>query len=219
MTNPSQNNLPANPCKNPPLILASASPRRAELLRQHGYAFEVIASTFDESALLDSSLSPTELAEALSLHKAQDVQRKIQSNRPPQVQPNINKCWILSGDTVAHMAGRIFGKPDDREHAKEILSSLAGTTHEVITGVTLLDGQSGKHITKHDVTRVIMRTLSDKEIEQYLDTNAWVGKAGAYGIQDHGDAFVDRIEGSFTNVVGFPMELIATMLKEWGWKF
>lgn len=206
MAHQSQNNMPENPRANPRLILASASPRRAELLRQHGYDFEVIVSNFDESTLLDSSLPPGGLAETLSLYKAQEVQHRVENG------------WILSGDTVAHMQGRIFGKPEDRDHAKEILSSLAGTTHEVITGVTLLDAQSGKHITKHDVTRVIMRTLSDHEIEQYLDTNAWEGKAGAYGIQDHGDAFVDRIEGSFTNVVGFPMELIANMLQEWGWK-
>ncbi len=206
MTKPAQNNLPAHLQRNPRLILASASPRRAELLRQHGYEFEVIVSNFDESTLLDSSWPPGELAESLSLHKAQEVQQRVENG------------WILSGDTVAHMEGRFFGKPKDRDQAREILSSLAGTTHEVITGVTLLDAQSGKHITEHDVTRVIMRTLSNEEIEQYLDTNAWEGKAGAYGIQDHGDAFVDHIEGSFTNVVGFPMELIATMLKEWDWE-
>ena len=118
-------------------------------------------------------------------------------------------------DTIAALDGCVFGKPADRADAKHILNRLAGTTHEVITGVTLLDAVTGTRQIEHDVTRVTMKALSDDEIEAYLDTGAWEGKAGAYGIQDKGDAFVTRIEGSFSNVVGFPMELISAMLARW----
>ncbi|MEK7732222.1 MAG: Maf family protein, partial [Planctomycetota bacterium] len=122
--------------------------------------------------------------------------------------------WVLAADTIAALGGRVFGKPADRDDARRILKSLSGTTHQVITGVTLLDASSGVRLIRHDSTNVIMRRLTDSEIEDYLDSGAWEGKAGAYGIQDKGDAFVERIEGSFTNVVGLPMELVARMLDE-----
>jgi septum formation protein len=197
----------------PRLILASASPRRAELLRQHGHTFDIVPPD-DEPAHLFDHLPPTEHAEALSLHKAQNVAARLDAG------------LILAADTIAALAGRIIGKPIDRDHARKIITALAGTTHQVITGVTLLDAAAGRahtaagraHTaagrahTAHDITAVTMRPLSSNDIERYLDTDDWQGKAGAYGIQDHGDRFVTGIKGSFTNVVGLPMELLATML-------
>jgi len=187
----------------PRLILASASPRRAELLREYGYDFDVISSPVDEPPAPIRHENPAQWAESVSLLKAESVAVLVKNG------------WILSGDTVAAIGDRIFGKPADRTDAEAILRSLAGTTHYVITGVTLFDAATGRRLIRHDITLVTMRPLSDHEIADYLDTNAWQGKAGAYGIQDRGDAFVERIVGSFTNVVGFPMELIREMLEEW----
>ena len=185
------------------LILASASPRRAELLREHGYRFEVIVPPAPEPADFAADMSPVQQAEYLSRFKAEAVAEVAGSG------------LIVAADTLAALDNRVFGKPADRAHAKRILSSIAGTAHKVITGLTLLDAGTRRCLTRHDVTGVHMRTLSDSEIESYLDTGAWEGKAGAYGIQDYGDQFVTRIEGSFTNVVGLPMELLSQMLDDW----
>ena len=168
-------------------------------MREHGYVFEVIAPD-DEPAHLFEHLPPAELAEALSLHKAKSVASKLSSG------------LVLGGDTVAAVGDRVIGKPADRDDARSILRTLSGTTHRVITGVTLLDAATGACETVHDVTAVTMRHISDDEIERYLDSGEWQGKAGAYGVQDRGDEFVTRLDGSFTNVVGFPMELIRRML-------
>lgn len=184
------------------LVLASASPRRAQLLREHGYDFEVIEPPLEEPARLSDGLSPIQLAEALSFFKARSVAETIASG------------WVIGADTIATLNGEIFGKPRDRADAKRILRSIGGTAHQVITGVSLVEAGGERRFIRHDVTTVVMRILSHGELEAYLDTDEWKGKAGAYGIQDHGDAFVERIEGSFTNVVGLPMELLARMMSE-----
>ena len=118
-----------------------------------------------------------------------------------------------AADTIVALNETVFGKPCDRDDARRIISALSGTRHEVITGVTLLDGASGRRITRHDRTIVVMRALGASELDAYLETGAWADKAGAYGIQDRADAFVDHIEGSFSNVVGFPMALVTEMLE------
>ena len=186
----------------PRLILASASPRRAELLREYGYDFEIVPSPLPEPAEFSEGSSPVERAKASGEFKARSVAAVV------------GEGWVLAADTIASLGGRIFGKPVDRDDARNILESLSGTTHQVITGVTLLDAASGITLIRHDSTDVTMRRLAEREIEDYLDSGAWAGKAGAYGIQDKGDAFVERIDGSFTNVVGLPMELVERMLDE-----
>lgn len=173
-------------------------------MREHGYPVEIIAPPLREPGPLPGDLTPTQQAEAVSYFKAQSVAR------------GLNEGWILAGDTIAALKGRIFGKPVDREDAKNILAALSGTTHEVITGVTLLDAATGARLIDHDVTTVTMKAMPDAELAAYLATDGWRGKAGAYGIQDRGDAFIERIDGSFTNVVGFPMELVSRMLSQWG---
>ena len=186
------------------LILASASPRRVSLMSEYGYDVEVIEPPVEEPNELQGDLSPARQAEALSHFKAKCVARLAPDG------------LIIAGDTIVSLHGRIFGKPADREDARRILSTLYGTTHEVITGVTLLNAATGDQWIEHDTTAVTMRTMSPEELESYLDTDAWMGKAGAYGIQDRGDAFVESINGSFTNVVGFPMELVVSMLSRCG---
>ncbi len=185
------------------LILASASPRRAELLREHGYSIVIVEPPLPEPTNFSPEFSPDQVAEYLSHFKASAVAGIVGAG------------LIVGADTVAALDNRIFGKPTDRADAKRILSGLSGTCHQVITGVTLMDAATRSHVTRHDATAVHVQALSDAEIEAYLDTGAWAGKAGAYGIQDHGDEFVTRIEGSFTNVVGLPMELLADMLDDW----
>ncbi len=189
----------------PRLILASGSARRAALMAEHGYDVQIMPPPVEEPAHLYEELIPPHRAQALSHFKARSVAEQVKQG------------WILAGDTIVSDGSVVFGKPADREHARSILQLLSGTTHHVITGVTLLDAHSRIHWTTHDTTAVSMKTLSDDEIEAYLDTCEWQGKAGAYGIQDRGDAFVKKIEGSFSNVVGFPMELIDRMLSDWGW--
>lgn len=187
----------------PRFILASASPRRQALMREYGYNVEVMRPPLTEPKQLGHGLSPGQQAEALSYFKANSVADLV------------DRGIILAGDTVVALGRRIFGKPLDRDDARRMLESLAGTTHHVITGVTLLDAHSLERLIRHDSTAVTMRPLTDRQLQRHLDTRAWEGKAGAYGILERGDPFVERIEGSFTNVVGLPMELLAQMLAQW----
>jgi septum formation protein len=187
-----------------PLYLASASPRRAELLRAYGYSARIIEPPIPEPDQLSQGIPPSALAEALSYFKARSVAGMVKTG------------LVIGGDTVVALDGRCYGKAVDREDARRILRALAGTTQEVITGVTVLAQPGDRRLIQHEVTQVTMRPMSDEQIEAYLDTNLWQGKAGAYGIQDHGDAFVERVHGSFTNVVGLPMELLGRMLAEFG---
>lgn len=186
------------------LILASSSPRRRELLEGLGYRVEMVAPPIKEPTAVDRDLPPAQLAQAISYFKAKSVGMSIDSG------------FILAGDTIAALGRRVFGKPTDRDDAARILMALSGTTHQVITGVTLVDAVTGERAIRHETTSVSLRRLSKDQLEAYLESNAWVGKAGAFGIQDRDDPFVKRIDGSYTNVVGFPMELIDAMLREWG---
>ncbi len=182
-------------------ILASDSPRRRQLLREAGYDFKVVSPPWPEPSAEDMDRAADQVAQAASYFKARSVASLVRSN------------VILAADTVVARGGRIFGKPADRDEARLILLSLAGTTHEVITGVTVLEPRSGRRIIAMDRTAVTMRRMSPRELDEYLDSGDWRDKAGAYGIQDVGDRFVQRIEGSFSNVVGLPMELVADLLE------
>lgn len=178
------------------LILASASPRRAALLRAAGYLFEVVAPVLKEPVDLVPETTPVQRAEALSYFKA----AAVASGRASGV--------VLGADTIVALHGRVYGKPADADDARRILGSLAGTTHQVITGLTVLDCANGHRIITHDVTAVTMRSLEPGELNAYIQSEAWLGKAGAYGVQDRADAFITRLDGSYSNVVGLPMELL-----------
>ena len=186
-----------------PLILASQSPRRAELLREAGIAFEVVAPRYGETDPEEWRHTPAELAEATSYFKAASIATE-----------HAGRVILGADTTVATEDGRLFGKAADIAHARDILSALMGTTHQVITGVTLMHPNRGRRLIQHDVTHVSMRSLSHPELDDYLASGNWRGKAGAYGIQDANDPFVEQIQGSFSNVVGLPLELLQRMLRE-----
>ncbi len=193
----------SQPIQPETLLLASTSPRRQELLRKANYAFEVASPPLDEPDPLHAHVTPTSHVESLAFFKACSVA----SEYPTKT--------ILGADTIAVLGEEIIGKPSDREDARRILTLLSGTVHNVITGLALLQPSLGRRMLTHDVSTIQVRSLSPEKIEAYLETDQWRGKAGAYGIQDHGDAFVEKTVGSFTNIVGLPMERLALMFSQW----
>jgi septum formation protein len=186
----------------PPIILASQSPRRSALLADAGIAFEAVSPKYDEPATGGRHESPAAVAEAYSHFKA----ASLADDYPDRI--------ILGADTVVALGDEIFGKPVDIEDARRILSALLGKTQQVITGVTLLHVASHRRWTSHDVTHVTMGRMSPEELEAYLADGDWEGKAGAYGIQGQADRFIEKCEGSYSNVVGLPVEMVVRMLSE-----
>lgn len=180
-----------------PLVLASGSPRRKELLELMGIEYTVDVSDADESFCG----SPEEMVLELSARKAASVAKR---------HPN---ALILAADTLV-FGDEVLGKPGTPERAREMLRSLSGKWHSVYTGLTLMDTQSGREIRRADTTRVHFVDLSDEDIRRYVDGKEPLDKAGAYGIQGQGGMFIDRIDGSYSNVVGLPMALLRDMLKE-----
>jgi len=185
-----------------PIILASQSPRRAALLREAGIAFETAVPKYDEPTIPCWQGRPADLAEALSYFKA----ASLAGDYPDRL--------ILGADTVVAWHGQIYGKPHDAADARRILSDLMGTTQDVITGVTLFHAATRRRLMRHAVTKVTMRRMTAQELDNYIAGGDWAGKAGAYGIQDSGDRFITKTEGSFSNVVGLPIELLREMLDE-----
>lgn len=186
----------------PRLILASASPRRQQLLREAGYAFIVHPSTIDESNV-PRSLEPGEVAENLARAKAEDVARAY----PEDV--------VLGADTVVEFAGQMLNKPVDAADAERILRLLSGTIHSVITAVAVVHASRNLFLHDRVISTVQMRELSDRELADYIASRQWEGKAGAYGIQDP-DPFVTRTSGCQTNIVGLPMHTTAELLEQGG---
>lgn len=183
------------------LILASHSPRRAALLRAAGFAFDVDPVEIDERPL--NGEPPRDYVRRLALEKA----RRAACRNPGSL--------VLGADTAVLAGRRLLGKPADRSDAAAMLKLLSGRTHRVLTGVALCLGSSSW--TGLDVTRVRFLPLSDDEIAWYVGTGEPDGKAGAYAIQGLGSRFVDRIEGSYTNVVGLPVTTVYRRLVEMGW--
>lgn len=179
------------------LILASGSPRRAEILTQGGFAFEKRVSEADEA--LPRDITPASAVEYLAKQKGTAVPR------------NAGEV-ILSADTVVTLDGKILGKPADRTDAARMLRMLSGRTHSVFTGVYLTDGT--REILFHEKTDVTFFTLTEAEIQSYTDSGEPLDKAGAYGIQGRGALFVEKIHGDYLNVVGLPLAKTAKQLKE-----
>ncbi len=160
----------------------------------------VVAPTIAEPDEAFSGLSPAQQAESLAYFKA----RAVADLHPGR--------YVLGADTIVALGSRILGKPADADDARTMLQNLSGTRHRVITGVALL-APEGRRLIASDVTYITMRPMTPEEIEQYVASGEWIGKAGAYAIQETADRFVQNVEGSFSNVVGLPMELVARMLE------
>ena len=193
---PSPTSLP-----KPRLILASRSPRRRELLAAAGYDFEVRRPSEDAESGFVPDETPSELVARLAYQKAADVAG------------HIDEGLVLGCDTVAECRGQVLGKPDDEAHARAMLQSLNGRKHRVLSGVCLWKEPGASSLVRVDVTTLRMDPLSERQIDDYLAGGAWQGKAGAFGYQDRLD-WVHVLEGSETNVVGLPMELLDEMLAE-----
>ncbi|WP_302226370.1 Maf family protein [Veillonella magna] len=177
--------------------LASSSPRRRELLEQVGIPFEVVTSTYEETNQCYGS--PAELVERQAQGKA------MAASVDGGLQP------VIGADTIVAYGNRVLGKPENEEDARRMLHLLSGKVHSVITGVCIRYDQ--RVHTFHCETKVYFYTLSDDDIDAYITTGEPMDKAGAYGIQGKGALFVERIEGSYTNVVGLPVEMVAKALK------
>ena len=184
------------------IILASASPRRKSLLSQAGYEFTVYPSEVDEDGFLTAGIDSVEYAKRLALEKARDVAEKFPD------------ALVIGADTVVDFCGEIIGKARDAAEAEAITRKLFSRAHKVITGVAVVRLADGVEIVESDTTVVYPKSLTAKQIAEHVAGGSWEGKAGAYGIQETGDEFVERIEGSLTNVMGFPMELVEKLLKK-----
>lgn len=184
------------------IVLASASPRRRELLAGIGLEFTVEPAQFDEEAV--RAESPEEWVKALARGKASEVAR-----RHPD-------ALVIGADTAVLIDGQVLGKPKDEADARRMLRLLAGRTHRVVTGVALIHRSGGRERTHVESTDVTFGPLSDEQIARYVATGEPMDKAGAYGIQGFGATLVRGVHGCYFNVVGLPLYSLARMLSEFG---
>jgi len=189
------------PGKNPAqIILASASPRRRQLMSEAAYEFIVVPPDVDESTFETNDTNPIEYAKKLALAKAKSVADKYPDS------------FVIGADTIVDFQGRIIGKAIDAEDAEQITRQLFRTPHKVITGVAIVRLNDGTELVRSDSTTVYPRKMTTKQIADHIKGGSWRDKAGAYAIQETGDEFVEKIEGSLTNVMGLPMELLKSLL-------
>lgn len=184
------------------IILASASPRRKELLEKIGLKFEVEPADCEE--VVDTALEAHELVQKLSRGKAESIARKHRN------------AIVIAADTVVLMGDKILGKPHNQAEAKKMLRALSGKSHVVITGFTIIDTAKRRILSKTVETKVYIRELNPEEIDAYVKSGEPLDKAGAYGIQGLGSVIVEKIEGDYFNVVGLPLSSLAESLKEFG---
>lgn len=183
------------------LILASKSPRRSDLLTQAGYQFRVEVSDAEE--IMDPSISFLEIVKENARRKAVAVAEKIGSEIP-----------VLGADTIVVIDGKIFGKPKDANDAEQMLMALSDKAHTVSTGIALI--YRGKTHLAVETTKVVFSKLSREDVKRYIASGEPFGKAGAYAVQGRAAVFISRIEGSFSNVVGLPLFLLAETAKKAG---
>ncbi len=185
------------------IILASASPRRKQLLEQVGCTFQVIPSTKEEPKL--DHLPPHEGVMLLARQKAEDTANTIQSG------------IVIGADTIVATGRHILGKPRDEEEAFAMLSKLQGKRHDVYTGICVIRQPEGKTITEYEKTAVYFAPMSREEILGYIATGEPMDKAGAYGIQGYGAVYIQKVEGCYFNVMGLPLHRLHGMLKNMGY--
>ena len=186
-------------------ILASASPRRRELLKMVVPEFEVIVSDVEEK--LEKELTPEEQVVKFSQIKARDVFNKTNGNR-----------IVIGSDTIVEKDGKIYGKPKDKEDAKNMIKELTANDriHRVMTAVCVIKEENGivKEESICDIAKVYLKYMTDEEIEKWIDTGKAMDKAGAYGIQEEFGVFVEKIDGNYTTIVGLPVHRVYDMIKQ-----
>ncbi len=185
----------------PPLILASASPRRAELLRRLKLEFQVVPS--DAAELHNEQLTAREISQLNAYRKARAVAKKFPD------------ALVLGADTLVYLDNILFGKPANLDQAQRMLQQLQGRTHQVVTGICLLHLRAHRDRLFADSTNVTFRQLTPEQIHRYVSSIHPMDKAGAYAIQESGDSVIREISGSYTNVVGLPLEKLEAELKAW----
>ena len=200
MRKPDNSEFPILNSQFPILILASASPRRRQLMTEAGYKFAVVRPDVDESAFPTDGVSAGDYARKLALAKASDVAAKYPDS------------LVIGADTVVDFQGRIIGKPADAQDARRITEKLFSKPHKVITGVAIVSKRNDVQLIDSDTTTVYPRKMTAGQIAEHIAGGSWQGKAGAYAIQETGDKFVEKIDGSLTNVMGLPMELLESLL-------
>lgn len=185
-----------------PIILASGSPRRRELLAGLGLDFQVISS--DVSEEVTGIVSPAEMVELLALRKAEAVSQQVEAG------------LVIGSDTIVVLNEEILGKPNNEDEAFEMLSKLQGNTHQVFSGVAVIDVEQQIHKVGHQSTEVTMAALTEAEIRQYIATQEPMDKAGSYAIQGIGATLIEGIRGDYFTVVGLPLRLTTQFLKQYG---
>jgi septum formation protein len=185
----------------PPVILASTSPRRSDLLKELEIEFRVVPS--DALELQGEQLTAGELARVNAYRKARAVAGRIP------------EALVIGADTLVYLGEQLFGKPRDLQEAREMLLALQGQTHQVVTGVCLMHRQSHRHKVFAEATAVRFKSLQPEQVDQYLSSMNPLDKAGAYAIQERGELIVAEISGSYSNVVGLPVERLRSELAAW----
>lgn len=182
------------------IVLASSSPRRKEILERFLLDFKIVPSEVDEEFI--KSEDPKSVVKCLALEKCRCVAKRCTDGE-----------IVIAADTLVYKE-EILGKPINRSDAFSMIRLLSGDTHQVLTGICIIDSKSGTLALECEVTDVVFRDLTDEKIERYLDTREYIDKAGAYGIQGYGEVLVKSINGSFSNVVGLPISKLDEMLED-----
>ncbi len=190
------------------IILASSSPRRAEILRAAGIAFQIRATEIDETPL------PGEPAQAMVARLAEEKARAAAA----QLGAGMRECIVVGADTTVELGGEILAKPRDAGHAREMLARLSGRTHQVLTGIFLLQLPGNAQRAAVEKSAVTFAPLTEKEIEAYVASGEPLGKAGAYAIQGIAGRYIPSMEGCYFNVVGLPLARLYALLRELGWQ-
>lgn len=187
-----------------PIVLASSSPRRQEILKKLNLPYTVYPSNIEEKIPTDIEIDS--VPEYLAIKKVDAVARIISVQQ--------ESCWILGADTIIVLKGKIYGKPKDLNEAKSFLENIQGKTHKVITGLALYNGQFHEITTRTSVNKVSFKEMSAEEIDWYLNTYEWHDAAGAYRIQGFGSRFIKKIEGTESSIIGLPIFELYDMLIE-----
>lgn len=196
--------MPPNPYHKKEIILASRSKRRIDLLKSLKIPFKALPSNFKEPPFEEGEMTPQQYAIHCATQKARDIAQ------------HASKAIVIGMDTIGVYEGRVLGKPVDKEHAKDMIKYLSGTTHQVITGICIRDADSEVEVTAAEITKVTFTEMSDNEIDAYTKLGVWEDVAAGYAIQGIGSLFVEKIEGDYFNVVGFPVFRFAHLMKQIG---